>query len=377
MMTFEDHLPVNHRQWTHQLYKEHQDACWFYRINLRPVIIKISDMRSAWGKWDPFCRTITLSRYLIEDHSWDVVVEILKHEMAHQYVTENISDGDITAHGDDFKSACRRLGVASWAMRATAEIPEKIPQLRDRIVNPEDQRLLDRVEKLLSLAQSANEHEAFLAMQKSRELCLKHNLQKVVQAKSDDSMDSLYLTRKKKKTDPVEAKILSILNDHFSVRVVHTTLYDAKICDKFQAAEVLGRRENILMAEYVYNFLHQQCESLWKNFKSLSGVHGSNRKSYQLGILDGFDDKLSKPVDYSVKAARDVQEQGLSVTALQKIESRHLDEFASYRYPRLSKKSWGGGQINRGIFSEGQTEGRRLNFSRPIESRGKFGGYLK
>jgi len=365
------------RRWVQQLYKEHQDITWFYRVKLRPIIIQLSDMKTAWGRWDAFYRTITISTRLIESYSWDVVVEILKHEMAHQYVTEHFPESASTAHGDDFKAACKRLGVASWAMRAASELPDKIPALRDRVVSIEDQKLLDRVEKLLSLAQSANEHEAFLAMQKSREICARHNLEKIAKQRSDDSMDSMCLTRKKKKTDPVEAKILSILNDHFVVRVVHTSLYDANACEKYQAAEVLGRRENILMAEYVYHFLHQQCDVLWKVFKSEARVHGSNRRSYQLGILTGFDEKLTGAGAISQKIATDLQETGTSIAALQKIEASDLEEFIGKRYPRLSKKSWGGGRIDRGIFKEGQSEGRRLNFNRPIESRGKFGGYLK
>jgi hypothetical protein len=366
-----------HRRWTNQLYKEHQDISWFYRIRLRPVIIQLSDMRSAWGKWDSFYRTITISTHLIENYSWDVVVEILKHEMAHQYVTEHFTHSQSTAHGDDFKTACKRLGVASWAMRAAGELPAQIPGLRERVISIEDQRLLDRVEKLLSLAQSANEHEAFLAMQKSREIFAKHNLEKIAQKKLDDSMDSTYLTRRKKKTDPVEAKILSILNDHFVVRVVHTSLFDAKSCEKYQAAEILGRRENILMAEYVYHFLRQQCDVLWQSFRTESAVHGSNRKSYQLGVLAGFDEKLAGAGAISKKIAQDFTEAGSSVSALLKIESSDLDEFIGTRYPRLSKRSWSGGRIDRGIFKEGQSEGRRLNLNRPLESRGKFGGYLK
>jgi hypothetical protein len=131
------------------------------------------------------------------------------------------------------------------------------------------------------------------------------------------------------------------------------------------------------MAEYVYHFLHQQCDVLWQSFRTQSDVHGSNRKSYQLGVLAGFDEKLAGAGAISQKIAQDFTDVGSSVSALLKIEASDLDEFIGTRYPRLSKKSWGGGRIDRGIFKEGQSEGRRLNLNRPLESRGKFGGYLK
>jgi hypothetical protein len=366
-----------HQIWINQLYKEHKDISWFYRVKLSPVIIRVADMAGAWGKWEAFYRTITISVQLIENHSWDVVIEILKHEMAHQFVSENARDHDETAHGEHFKSACRRLGVAKWARRASGPLPDKIPGIRERVISPDDLRLLERVEKLLSLAQSSNEHEAFLAMQKSRELCAKHNLEKIAHNLSDDSMDSLYLTRQKKKTDPVEAKILSILNDHFSVKVIHTSLFDAKLCQKFQAAEVLGRRESILMADYVYNFLHQQCDLLWLQFKKSKGLHGSNRRSYQLGILAGFDDKLADSRLRAPDINKKIESLGHDLFALQKIDNAQLNEFVATRYPRLSKKSWGAGHLDRSVFGAGQVEGRKLNFNRPISNQIKFGGYLK
>jgi hypothetical protein len=40
------------------------------------------------GRWLPALRTIELSRRLLLDHGWGVLEEVLKHEMAHQYVDE-------------------------------------------------------------------------------------------------------------------------------------------------------------------------------------------------------------------------------------------------------------------------------------------------
>ena len=365
------------RRWIQQLYKEHHEIAWFYGAGLLPVVIQLAEMTSAWGRWDPFFRTITISVRLIESYSWDVVVEILKHEMAHQYVSEKLSHMDSTHHGDAFKLACKKLGVAAWAARATADLPDELPSIRERVVSADEKRLLDRVEKLLSLAQSSNEHEAFLAMQKSREICARYNFEKIRHLESERSMDSLFLTRKKKRTDPTEAKILSILNDHFKVRVIHTSLYDAKACDKFQAAEILGRRENVLMAEYVYQFLSQQCETLWQSYKKGTKSHGSMRRSYQLGVLSGFDEKLSRSPSIDEKIVQESNDPSMDVKALQKVECSAMDTFVGERYPRLSKKSWGGSRVDQGAFTVGQSAGRRLNINRPIAGRGAFGGYLK
>ena len=168
-----------------QLYKEHAEISWYHRAGLKPVVIQIAPMEKNWGTWDPFFRAITLSERLIKEHSWDVVLEILKHEMAHQYVSDQMGLPREASHGPAFKEACKKLGVAAWAARATGDIPDIIPSLRERVLSRDDERLLDRVEKLLSLAQSSNEHEALLAMERVRELYAKHNLDKIRHARRE------------------------------------------------------------------------------------------------------------------------------------------------------------------------------------------------
>jgi hypothetical protein len=365
------------RLWTSQLYKEHQEISWYHRAGLKPVVIQVIEMAGVWGKWDPFFRTISLNAKLIREHSWDVVLEVLKHEMAHQYVTDHDFNSYDTDHGPAFQKACQKLGVSPWASRAGGKIPDVIPSIRERVLSAEDQRLLERVEKLLSLAQSSNEHEALLAMERVRELYAKHNLDRIRWSKDEDSMDSLFFCRKKKRTEPTEAKILAILNDHFRVKVIHTHLFDAKACERFKAAEILGRRENILMAEFVYHFLHQQCESLWMSYQERTRCAALMRRSYQLGVLSGFDEKLIKADSIDIMVAHRSAVAESEVKSLQKIERSACEEFVGMRYPRISKKSWGGGRVDQGAFTSGQSEGRQLNLNKPLKSHSGFGGYLK
>jgi len=162
------------RAWTDRLYTEYENILFHYRIRLNTPLIRISELTATWGQWAQLTRTITLSHRLIERHSWDVVVEILKHEMAHQLVDERLGGDDL--HGPVFRKACNMLGVADWAAKASGELPQEIPSWRNLAVTPEEERLLKRVEKLLSLAASTNEHEATLAMQRVRELYARHNL---------------------------------------------------------------------------------------------------------------------------------------------------------------------------------------------------------
>jgi hypothetical protein len=362
--------------WAAQLQREHAEISWYHQAKLDPVVIVLKDMMSTWGSWEPFQRTIAISTRLIREHSWDVVLQVLKHEMAHQYVSEVFCLTGDTTHGDAFQRACKRLGVAPWACGAAGEIPEHIPTLRERVLSADDEKLLGRVEKLLSLAQSSNEHEALLAMERVRELYTRHNLKRLKNVTGDDGMDSLYLGRKKKKTDQVETKILSILNQHFKVRVIHTNLFDAVDCQRYKAAEVLGRRENVILAEYVFHFLLQQCESLWMSHRHQTKCIGSMRRSYQLGVLCGFDEKLKNSSNVEESAAKAENLSASDMKSLRVLERSEMDTFVAERYPRLAKKSYSRGFIDANSFASGQSAGRSLNLNRPLRAAGGFGGFL-
>ncbi len=365
----------NLKLWVTQLYREFEEINWYYYAKLKPVVIQVVDLNNQWGQWDPFFRVITINQKLIKTYSWDVVLEVLKHEMAHQYVHEVLGFKDEVHHGEAFKIACEKLGVSSWAAKATGELPREIPTLRERVLSTDDERLLDRVEKLLALAQSANEHEAVLAMEKVRELYAKHNIERL-RSSCSGAMDSLIICRKRQKLEPHETMIFSVLNEHFFVKVVHTSLYNAVDRLKYKAAELLGLRENLLMAEYVFYFLLRKCESLWTEHRKKTSCEGRLRRSYLLGVIHGFSEKLALQ-DVQKKVSTDL---GLSSTesrSLILIGKKEMDEFMDLRFPRTRSKSRSGARVNGGVFEQGKAAGKTINIHKGLTNRGGFGGYLR
>ncbi len=53
----------------------------------RPSFLFLSGTRRL-GQWNGVERSIALNRSLLDDQSWGVVLEVLRHEMAHQFVFE-------------------------------------------------------------------------------------------------------------------------------------------------------------------------------------------------------------------------------------------------------------------------------------------------
>lgn len=344
------------RLWTEELYREYDHLVFLYRLRgLRPPVIMIADLSSVWGRWDPLTRTLTLSAALIARHAWDVVIEVLKHEMAHQVVTE-LFGGDHT-HGALFQRACTVLGVADWAAQASGALPAEIPSWRDRALSEEEEKLLRRAEKLLSLAASSNEHEAVLAMERVRELYARHNLERL-KSKRGAAMVHLILTRGKKRIDAAETMIGSILVEHFFVKVIFADTYDAPTQSRHKVLEVMGADENVLMAEYVYHFLYRQAHALWDDYRRRTGKGIAAKTSFLTGVLAGFREKLRKHKPHE------------ETQALVALTGKELEDFVARRHPRLVQRSVGRGRRgDHSSFHAGVAQGERLTLNKPVSTK--------
>src|SRR4051812_37493423 len=138
----------------------------------------LSDARSRLGQWLSASRTIELSRQLLVDLSWGALVEVLKHEMAHQYVDEVLGARDESAHGPAFRRVCSERGIDGRSSGA--------PQAGNEAPPAEERSALEKISRLLSLAQSSNEHEAQAAMAAAQRLMLKYNLEACAQGQTHD-----------------------------------------------------------------------------------------------------------------------------------------------------------------------------------------------
>lgn len=314
------------------------------------VNIQLFDSQSKWGEYDHVARTISLSRNLVQKFSWAHVLGVLKHEMAHQWVYENYKDVDVSAHGKEFHEACKKLKLHSQYRATKVELTSENPDFKiEEVANP----LIEKVKKLMSLATSSNEHEASLAATKVRELYLKYNLEQAdLGVKSD--VTHLIISTGKKRMSLIEKKIISILVEFYFVQVIVVHEFNAKVGQHYQALEVIGLKENTLMAEYVYHFLLRAC-------KSTPGT------SMQIGLLDGFAQKLKGQVVNHLP-----QEKALIVRAETELEDYVHDYFPSLRNLRTSSR-----RISSGDYNEGVQKGQNLNLNKPVTSKNNsIAGFL-
>ncbi len=279
-------------------------------------------------------------------------MEVLKHEMAHQYVAEVHAAVDEPPHGPTFRRICHERGIEA---AATGE-----PGQGDG-----DHPLLDRVRKLLSLAQSANEHEAQSAARVAQRLMLRHNID---QASADraDGYTSRQLGRVTGRTSEAERLLATILQEHFFVDVIWVHAFRPGDGRWGRVLEVCGRRENVALADYVHAYVSRTADRLWDEHKRAQGIRGNrDRRLFIAGVMTGFRDRLE---------AQRKEHVGMGLIW---IGDPQLGAYFKRRHRRVSVRTYhhGGGHEAR---EHGRKAGREIVLRRGVEgaSAAKGSGLL-
>jgi len=356
------------RKWLHQLQSEFKQICGWYRVPLAVPAFRIYDSTATLGLWSPETRTISISSNLINEHSWDAVINVLKHEMAHQYVHEHMNRGMELSHGPSFKEACEKLGVLFPFNTATGNTPKVFSAETHHARDSEYERKVNKVRKMLSLAGSGNRHEAAAAMSKANSFIRKYNLERL-----DSIAKSRYnyeiINTGKKRLHIIERKIASLLMDFFYVDIVYSELFDPARLGSFKTIEMLGTQENVAFARHVYEFLHHRGNLHWQNYRKKANAPGRFRKTYILGLLQGFREKLeneeqkeSLPVKLSAGHSPHKTISGLVVA-----EDPGLAQFTARRFPRLRKVQYrSSGIYCTNTYSAGKAEGRKITIHKTV-----------
>lgn len=153
-----------------------------------------------------------------------------------------------------------------------------------------DSKIIERVQKLLALAGSSNEHEARLAMAKAQELMIQHQLdQQQVEAHVRLNGDPVEVERRGGRAEmPWRAKYVDgILQHFFKVRVV----YDSRNGANNRVANIIGRRTDVQVALYVRAYLLRAFEASFKEYRQAQPT--ASAAAYFTGLAKGLADQLA------------------------------------------------------------------------------------
>jgi hypothetical protein len=332
-----------------ELQASYQDLnAGYFRRKLRLPNFRLSDNLRRLGQWDPARRSIEVSRPLLMQEPWGVVLEVLKHEMAHQYVHEVLGRSTEPAHGPAFRELCERLGIdgrASGLPKGGDGAPERRGHLK----------ILERISQLLALAKSTNVHEAEAAMSLAQKLMLKYNIDEAALG-SKRGYSFRHLGTPSGRISESGRLLSIILGEHFFVEVIWVPVYRPLEGKRGQVLEICGTLENLEMAAYVHAFLTDAAERLWLEHQRSSGIRGNReRRTYLAGVMEGFRDKLQAE-------ARKEREQGLVW-----VGDADLSAYYRKRHPHI-RHTRAMGNERTAAHGAGRSAGRRLVLHRGISS---------
>jgi hypothetical protein len=352
--THESHEPTSRERLTmeletallRELRSVYQDInATYFRRGLKGATIELGDAERYLGRWHRETRSIEVSRRLVLERSWGVVVEVLKHEMAHQYVHEVLGVHDQSAHGPAFRGVCQKLGIDV----AAAGLPDAA------VVEGDDEsaRVLERITKLLALAESSNMNEAQAAMNAAQRLMLKYNIDHVADGQRR-GYGFRHLGAPTGRVSEAERRLASILTKHFFVEVIWVPAFRPFEGKRGHVLEICGSHANLEMASYVHAFLLRTARDLWTAHKRATGSRSDrDRRTFMAGVMAGFDDKLS------------AQRETNRSDGLVWVRDADLGQFYRLRHPRIRSVRYTGSTRSE-AHAEGRAAGRRIVLHKPV-----------
>lgn len=228
-------------------------------------------------------------------------------------------------------------------------------------------KMIDRVKKLLSLANSDNEHEAKLAAERASKLLTEYNL----------TMQEVVVNRDYESTTVVEKNrmaqedkwLMPLLRDFFFVNpIIHSSYRgrDDRGRRKYAHSIVfIGEDVNVEVASYVYEFLLKEYRILWKVYSKRTGAKRGSKDSYYHGLTWGLKAQLQR----SQKAVQ-------NETGLVLVKDPGLEKYMNEQHPDLRSQTR---KANVGDFvaaSHGAEDGKNIQIRKGVGSSQNQGAVL-
>ncbi len=323
-----------------------------FRHSLRPVVLELSNARSFLGRWHADARTIEINRDFAVHHPWTSVLEVLKHEMAHQYVDEVLGEPN-AGHGAAFRSVCERFRIDPRA----SGVPDP------RTPGDDEERVLTRVARLLALADSPNENEAHAAMSAAQRLMLRYNIDQAA-ASQDRRYGFRQVGRITGRIQESERLLGALLVDHFFVDAIWVPAYEPSTGRSGSVLEICGTPANLDMAVYVHAFLTHTAQRSWEaHQKATRTASNRDRQTFLAGVMLGFRERMKREHTAHVS-------EGLVWTG-----DADLNDYLRARHPHVRHLRHKGNRRTQ-AREQGKQAGRDIILRRPINAPVGHGGRL-
>ena len=227
---------------------------------LRPPTFNISDAIGKWGTWKADTRVMTFSKRLLTHFEWGAVEHVMKHETAHQIVSEIFGMDCIgVAHGEAWGKACVIVGIEP--NRCDSDL--FLSSFKSVDTNP----IVGKIYKLLALSadgSGASEEEAENALKKAQHLMMRYD----ITTSELSGVSKVFVSRPfglnySTHTFPTWMWGLGdFLGEQYGVKCIRT--YGP---DRTRRLELFGEPDRLDIAEYVGHAIMSQGRYLYERFK--------------------------------------------------------------------------------------------------------------
>ncbi len=327
-----------------------------YRGFMKKPGFELRDLQRLWAMWDGSLKMIIVSRRLVQECPWKTVREVLLHEIAHQF-TDEVLGGDHVPHGNTFKRACAILNADPAASGS-------LPSLYERPAEGEyddNDRIMLRVRKLLSMAQSNSRNEAEVAMAKAHDYIAKYNIDLLESAKQM-SYCSMCIGAPARRQPRDGYAISALLRDYYYVETVYVPMFVLEVSAMGKILEISGTVENVKMADYVYGFLVRVIDEQWAAFSVGKRTGRAQKTDFALGLIKGFREKLDARPKVSTEC-------NIRRVSLVKTEDARLRAYIRERYSSLRGICRRGRRVDAVAHDAGFKAGLATILHKPVDSR--------
>ena len=219
--------------------------------------------------------------------------------------------------------------------------------------------IIKKIQSLLALANSENEHEAKLATQKATELLTKYNLSMQEIESVEREYEVIHYRGGSSRMAAEHNDIFSILQRFFFIKVVRGRKRDHEAGKDYVTWSFFGEMHNVKIAHFVFAFLDKTFHSLYEQYKKAHKTDRNSRKSFYLGLHKGIVEQL----DISKKRAE--QETGLVVVPDSKINDFIKQTVGKTKMMTIKKSL----NVDSNAFNKGVEDGKNVRIAVGLEEK--------
>lgn len=219
-----------------------------------------------------------------------------------------------------------------------------------------NEKVIDRIKKLIALGGSSNAHEAQNALALAAKLMMQNN---IAQDQLEDRQYDKQELEGMKRMPTYYKSILTIISEFYGVECIlskRSHRSNGRIQSKTDTT-LIGEKTNIELAKYLIAHLNRLYPSLFTQYRKETGCPLNYRASFYTGLTRGIKAQL--------RQAKQSFEQENSLVI---VRDANLDKEVAKHFPKLKHTSIKHQIRSHQALQAGKNQGQNINLNRPIAS---------